>query len=118
MTERIARHPNLTAWVILAVGMLAVLAWSARGMDLQPSQWAALGTATVLLAGACAWIISWEADEGGDSADEGGDRSETDDGGDAHASGDPLDAARRDLSDDHAVGATEAGAIEARTEPE
>lgn len=87
MTERIARHPNLTAWAILAVGMLAILAWSARGMDLQSAQWAALGTATVLLAGACAWIISWEAD-GGDDVDGSGDSAadhRADDGTEADA---------------------------------
>ena len=71
MTERIARHPNLTAWAVLAIGMLAILTWSARGMDLQTAQWAALGSATVILAGACAWIISWEADDGGGAVTSG-----------------------------------------------
>ncbi len=68
MTERFARHPNLTAWAVLAIGMLAILAWSARGTELNPRQWAALGVATVILAGACAWIISWEADDAKDAA--------------------------------------------------
>lgn len=56
------RHPNLTAWLVLAVGMVAVLAFAARDVGLQVLQWLWLGLATVLLAGLCAWIISWEAD--------------------------------------------------------
>jgi hypothetical protein len=50
-------------WVVLAVGMLAVLFWSARDVELASSQRFWLGVATVLLAGLCAWIISWEADD-------------------------------------------------------
>jgi hypothetical protein len=57
------RHPNLTAWALLAVGMVAVLVWSARDVGLVPTQWLWLVLATVLVAGLCAWIISWEADE-------------------------------------------------------
>jgi hypothetical protein len=63
------RHPNLVAWLVLAVGMLVVLAWSARDVGLQPLQWLWLGLATVLLAGLCAWIISWEADTPLEEAD-------------------------------------------------
>jgi len=63
MLKMADRHPNLTAWGVLAVGMLVILAWSARDVSLTFKQWLALGGATVLLAGLCAWIISWEADE-------------------------------------------------------
>lgn len=63
------RHPNLTAWAVLAVGMVAVLVWSARAVGLAPAQWLWLVTATVGLAGLCAWIISWEADEPAEEAD-------------------------------------------------
>jgi hypothetical protein len=67
-------HPNLAAWAVLAVGMLAVLGWSAREVALGPGQWWWLGVATVLLAGLCAWIISWEADaEDAEAGDESGD---------------------------------------------
>lgn len=62
MTDRLARHPNLAAWAVLAGGMLAILAWSARDVGLNARQWLALAVATVALAGLCAWIISWEAD--------------------------------------------------------
>lgn len=53
-------HPYLTAWVALAVGMVIILFWSARDAGLLPGQMAALVIATILLAGACVWIISWE----------------------------------------------------------
>ncbi len=43
--------------------MLVVLAWSARDVELTARQFFWLGVATVTLAGLCAWIISWEADE-------------------------------------------------------
>ncbi len=60
----IVRHPNLATWALLAIGMVAALTWSARGVeDLTSSQWSWLVGATVLVAGLCAWIISWEADE-------------------------------------------------------
>ena len=54
------RRPLLTAWVVLAVAMVAVLLWAARDAGLLPGQLAALAVTTVLLAGACVWIISWE----------------------------------------------------------
>ena len=62
-------HPNLVTWLVLAVGMLAVLGWSARDVGLTATQGLWLAVATALLAGLCAWIISWEADD--DLAEEG-----------------------------------------------
>ncbi len=53
-------HPRLSAWVVLAVGMVALLVNEARNVGLETSQWIALIVATVLVAGACIWIISWE----------------------------------------------------------
>ena len=53
-------HPRISAWVVLAVGMVGLLVYEARNVGLQPSQWLALIVATVLVAGACVWIISWE----------------------------------------------------------
>lgn len=53
-------HPRLSAWVVLAVGMVALLVYEARNVGLETSQWIALIVATVLVAGACIWIISWE----------------------------------------------------------
>jgi protein-S-isoprenylcysteine O-methyltransferase Ste14 len=56
-------HPNLTAWFVLAVGMVAILVWSARDVGLLAGQWAAMIIATICLAGLCVWIISWEDEE-------------------------------------------------------
>ena len=77
----VLRHPRVSAWVVLATGMVALLVHEARNVGLLPSQWLALIVATVLVAGACIWIISWEdkdnpedeaevsaADESGDAA--------------------------------------------------
>jgi len=57
------RHPNIVTWLVLSIGMLAVLYWSARDVDLTALQFFWLGVATVVLAGLCSWIVSWEADE-------------------------------------------------------
>ncbi|MGV2435076.1 MAG UNVERIFIED_CONTAM: hypothetical protein LVT10_09575 [Anaerolineae bacterium] len=57
-------HPRLAAWLVLGTGMVAMLAYEARDVGLLFRQWVALIIATVLVAGACVWIISWEdADE-------------------------------------------------------
>jgi hypothetical protein len=56
----IEAHPRLSAWFVLAVGMVILLVIEARDVGLLPGQWVALITATVLVAGACVWIISWD----------------------------------------------------------
>ncbi len=53
-------HPILANWLVLALGMVIILYFSARHVGFLPTQWAALVVATVGLAGLCAWIISWE----------------------------------------------------------
>ena len=53
-------HPVLANWLVLAVGMVVILYFSARHVGFEASQWAALVGATIALAGLCAWIISWE----------------------------------------------------------
>ncbi|MEO8612215.1 MAG: hypothetical protein ABI690_30250 [Chloroflexota bacterium] len=55
-----SRHPRLAAWIILSVGMVVLLVIEAKDVGLLATQWAALVIATVLVAGACVWIISWE----------------------------------------------------------
>ena len=60
LKELVTRHPRLTAWLVLAIGMVIILIWSARDVGLLPAQWAALIVATIGLAGLCAWIIGWE----------------------------------------------------------
>jgi hypothetical protein len=55
-------HPALSSWVLLAVGMVVIVVLAARNVGFTPSQWAAVIVATILLAGLCVWIISWEDD--------------------------------------------------------
>jgi len=57
------QHPRLVAWLVLAIGMVIILVWSARDVGLLPGQWAALIVATIGLAGLCVWIIGWEDEE-------------------------------------------------------
>jgi hypothetical protein len=56
-------HPQITSWIVLAIGMVIILVWSASDVGFTPSQWAALVITTILLAGACVWIIGWEDEE-------------------------------------------------------
>jgi hypothetical protein len=54
------RHPNIVMWIVLALGMVAMLVYSAKDVGLLPTQMAALIVSTILLAGLCVWIINWE----------------------------------------------------------
>jgi protein-S-isoprenylcysteine O-methyltransferase Ste14 len=63
------RHPRLTAWAVLAVGMVIILLWAAKDVGLLMGQWIALVAVTILLAGLCVWIIGWETDEDEDEAE-------------------------------------------------
>lgn len=59
----ISKHPNLTAWFALALGMVVILLFEARSVGLNAGQWFWLIVVTVLVAGACIWIVSWGDDE-------------------------------------------------------
>ena len=59
----VGRHPRLVMWAVLALGMVFILLWAARDVGLLAGQWAALIVATILLAGLCVWIISWNGDD-------------------------------------------------------
>jgi hypothetical protein len=63
LKEWVLRHPNLTAWIVLALGMNAILVFEARDVGLLPLQWFWLLLITTLVAGACIWIDSWGDDE-------------------------------------------------------
>ena len=65
-------HPQITSWVILAIGMVIILIWSAQDVGFTPQQWTAIIITTILLAGACVWIIGW-----GDDEDEEGEAGNT-----------------------------------------
>jgi len=54
------QHPNLAAWIALALGMAIMLLIAVRHVGLLPGQILALVVVTVLLAGLCVWIISLE----------------------------------------------------------
>jgi hypothetical protein len=58
-----SNHPQITSWIVLAIGMVIILVWSARDVGFTGSQWTALVITTILLAGACVWIIGWEDDD-------------------------------------------------------
>jgi MFS superfamily sulfate permease-like transporter len=70
----VTEHPQWTSWIVLSIGMVAILVWSARDVGLLPGQWAALIIATILVAGLAVWIIGWEDEE--DLADEALEREE------------------------------------------
>jgi len=57
------KYPRLSAWFVLALGMVILLVIEARDVGLLPGQWVSLIIATILVAGACIWIISFEDDE-------------------------------------------------------
>lgn len=59
----IKSHPRLTAWIVLVLGMNAIVVYEARSVGLQAGQWVALVAATTLVAGLCVWIIGWDEAE-------------------------------------------------------
>lgn len=60
LKEFVIRHPRLSAWIALAIGMVIMLVIAARNVGLLPGQWAALIVTTIILAGLCVWIIYLE----------------------------------------------------------
>lgn len=70
MKRWIMSHPNLTAWFVLALGMVILLVIEARDVGLVGSQWFWLIFVTILVAGAAIWIISWGDDEETDLLEE------------------------------------------------
>ncbi len=56
-------HPQWTSWIVLSIGMVLILIWSARDVGLTAGQWATLILATVAVAGLSVWIIGWEDEE-------------------------------------------------------
>ena len=62
-------HPQLSSWIVLAIGMVVILIWSAKDVGFTPGQWVALTITTILLAGASVWIIGWGDDDDEDDAE-------------------------------------------------
>lgn len=63
----VVRHPRLAAWAVLSAGMIALLVIEASDIGLLFTQWIALIVATILVAGLCVWIVSWEDNNAGDA---------------------------------------------------
>lgn len=63
-------RPRLAAWIVLSLGIVILLLIEARDVGLLVGQWIALIVASVLVAGLCIWIVSWEDGdkENGDTA--------------------------------------------------
>lgn len=58
-------RPRLAAWIVLSLGIVILLLIEARDVGLLFGQWIALIVASILVAGLCVWIVTFE-----DSADE------------------------------------------------
>ncbi|NJL95777.1 MAG: hypothetical protein HC915_19615 [Anaerolineae bacterium] len=56
-------YPRLSAWVVLSVGIVGLLVYEARDVGLSTGNWVALIIASVVVAGLCIWIVSWEDEE-------------------------------------------------------
>ncbi|MEM9951825.1 MAG: hypothetical protein AAF846_09510 [Chloroflexota bacterium] len=63
VTQWASTHPRLAAWIVLSVGMVSMLLYFGRDVGLTGFNWFSLIVATVLTAGLCIWIISWEDEE-------------------------------------------------------
>ena len=53
-------HTTLSNWLILAIGFVIILFFSARDVGFNGEQWVAVIGVPVGLAGLCGWIISWD----------------------------------------------------------
>ncbi len=56
-------HPQWTSWIVLSIGMVVILVFSARDVGLLFGQWVAMIIATIAVAGLAVWIIGWEDEE-------------------------------------------------------
>jgi len=56
-------HPQWSSWIVLSIGMVIILVWSAADVGLMIGQWIALIIATIAVAGLSVWIIGWEDEE-------------------------------------------------------
>ena len=54
------QRPRLAAWIVLSLGIVILLMFEARDVGLLIGQWIALIVASILVAGLCIWIVTWE----------------------------------------------------------
>jgi hypothetical protein len=53
-------RPRIAAWLVLSIGIVVLLLIEARDVGLLVGQWIALIVASILVAGLCIWIVTWE----------------------------------------------------------
>jgi hypothetical protein len=56
-------YPRISAWVVLSLGIVALLVYEARDVGLSAGNWIALIVASIVVAGLCIWIVSWEDED-------------------------------------------------------
>lgn len=66
-----SNHPRLAFWLVLSLGMVAILVYTARDVGLLASQWFWLIVITVAVAGLCIRIIGWDDEDDMQNADLG-----------------------------------------------
>ena len=63
-------HPQWSSWIVLSIGMVIILIWSAADVGLTIGQWIALIIATIAVAGLSVWIIGWEDEDEAEDLEE------------------------------------------------
>lgn len=63
LVQLVESWPRITAWIVLSVGCVVLLAYEARDVGLSTGNWIALIVATVGVAGLCILIVSWEDED-------------------------------------------------------
>lgn len=53
-------RPRIAAWIALSLGIIILLVIEARDVGLLATQWVALMVASILVAGLCIWIVTFE----------------------------------------------------------
>lgn len=56
-------YPRMAAWFVLSTGIIILLAIEAQDVGLSTGNWIALILASIVVAGLCVWIVSWEDEE-------------------------------------------------------
>ncbi len=72
-----SQHPRIAAWLVLSIGIVAMVMIEGRDVGLLPGQWVAIIVASVLVSGACIWIVSWEDDNEEEAETTNADASKT-----------------------------------------
>ncbi len=60
LRDWLGRHPRLVAWVILAMVLIAVVAFDTRSLGLRGARMLLLVLAALGVSAAAVWIVSWD----------------------------------------------------------